>query len=494
MNVRLKAKPLLVTLSLGTIFSISNPSNVVAESSDELDLERIYLFQEGESLDGVVEDILEMNASTTVDLIDEISTIMVKSPTETDEAAIEELIQNKYSTVLEESGSVQSIDYGDIQPTILNSFPSSDLSQFNGLEKNASSMFSIQTIEEEDDDESLYKSWLWDIDLVTNNGASYEIESGSHDVKVGIVDSGIDFNHPDLKDNIISPGISLIDGITDTQDYMGHGTMVAGSIAANGNLKGIAPNIGIVPYKVFHTGNASTSDVIEAIVVAANDDMDVINLSLGVYKSLKDKEEKAEFKAYNRALKHAKKKNSFVVASSGTEVVGLDLSNAKKLAEARGFPGDKQLHMPGGLDDVYTVAATNKENILSDYSNYGKNVSVGAPGGDYGPLADQGLYDVRHMTLTTYPTNLPQSEISEYAGFDQGYEFMIGTSLAAPKVSATAAVVIAKYKEVHGKNPSVKEITKILDKGATKTDSKKRFGSGIINAYDSLELIEKKKK
>ncbi|MGN7313413.1 S8 family serine peptidase [Alkalicoccobacillus gibsonii] len=494
MNPRLKVKLLLATLSIVPIYSLSNPSYVVAESSEEVELEKIYLFHEGERLDEIAEDILETYQNATVDLIDEISTIVVKASTTTDEEAIEKLLQEKYSHVFEESGAVHSISTGDIQPTILNDSPSRELIDFNSIKKDNSNMFSIQTTEDVEDDESLYKSWLWDVELVTNNGASYEIESGNHDVKVGIIDSGIDFNHPDLKDNILSPGVSLIDGITDTQDYMGHGTMVAGAIAANGNVKGIAPNVGIVPYKVFHTGNASTSDVIEAIVVAANDDMDVINLSLGVYKSLKDKDEKAEYRAYNRALKYAKKKNSFVVAASGTESVGLDISNAKKLAEARGFPGDKQHHMPGGLNNVYTVAATNKDNNLSDYSNYGKNVSAGAPGGDYGPLAEEGLFDIRYMTLTTYPTNLPQSEISEYVGFDQGYEFMIGTSLAAPKVSASAAVVIAKYEEVHGKKPSIKEVTKLLDRGAIETDAKRKYGSGIINAHDSLKLIENKKK
>lgn len=65
--------------------------------------------------------------------------------------------------------------------------------------------------------------------------------------------------------------------------------MVAGVIAANGNLQGIAPNVGLVPYKVFHTDAADSMWIIEAIVEAAKDDMDVINLSLGTYKSLKRK-------------------------------------------------------------------------------------------------------------------------------------------------------------------------------------------------------------
>ena len=104
--------------------------------------------------------------------------------------------------------------------------------------------------------------------------------------------------------------------------------------------------------------------------------------------------------------------------------------------------------MPGGLKSVTTVAATNKDKELSDYSNYGRNVSIGAPGGDYGPLFDDyGIIDVRYMTITTYPTNLPQTEVSQYAGFDKGYEFMIGTSLAAPRYQQLWHLLLPSMKK-----------------------------------------------
>lgn len=444
----------------------------------EEEAKMIYLFQEGTNLRMIAEDIQGIDPGASIDVVQEIETLTVKASNPAQSKKIKKHVQNEFGTLITEKGEDQTVKAGDVRP--------SSMPPVSTLTSLAAVSASQDTENEED---STYTKWLWDIDLVTQNGASRDIEIGNHGVKVGIVDSGLDFNHPDLKANIVSKGRSFVDGAADTQDYMGHGTMVAGSIAANGHIKGIAPEIGIVPYKVFHTGNADSSDVIEAIVAAANDDMDVINLSLGVYKSLKNKDEKAVYEAYKRALKYAEKENSFVVASSGTESAGFDIFNAKKLAAARGFSGDAQLHMPGGLNDVFTVAATNKDNALTFYSNYGKNVSIGAPGGDYGPLADQGLYDVRHMTLTTYPTNLMQSITSEYAGFEKGYEFMTGTSLAAPKVSATAALVIAEYEEVHGKKPKVHEVKKMLEKGALKGD-KKNFGAGIVNAYNSLTLIK----
>ena len=65
-------------------------------------------------------------------------------------------------------------------------------------------------------------------------------------------------------------------------DKLGHGTHVAGQIAANGNLKGIAPGIGIKSYRVFGEQNADSLWIIKAIIEAAKDDVDVINISLGI--------------------------------------------------------------------------------------------------------------------------------------------------------------------------------------------------------------------
>lgn len=451
----------------------------------------VFVFKEGTELSTIVESIKEQDKQSELESLDAISTLSIKPSTEEQGTAVIKLVQDKYQNILEEVGEDQEIQPANIfSVDLLQSSlsVSSFVTQSSAIAQSSTySRAAISSVEED-----VYKMWNWDIEDVTRNGASLSIEQGNHDVKIAIIDSGLDFNHPDLKDNIISEGKSFVEGVTDTQDYMGHGTMVAGSIAANGNMQGIAPNVGLVPYKVFHTGNGSSTAVIEAIITAARDDMDVINLSVGTYKSINNKEEKAVYEAYKRALKYAKKENSFVVASAGTENIGLDISNPKKLAEARGFAGDTQYHMPGGLKDAYTVAATNKDNLLTEYSNYGKNVSIGAPGGDYGPLANQGIFDARYMTLTTYPTNLTQSYTSMYAGFSKGYEFMIGTSLAVPKVSATAALIIAEYQEQFGHKPSVKEIEEFLNKGASKTESTNKYGAGIVDAYESLSLVNTK--
>nr|WP_239589640.1 S8 family serine peptidase [Metabacillus crassostreae] len=317
------------------------------------------------------------------------------------------------------------------------------------------------------------------------------MEKGNHNVKVAVVDSGIDFNHPDLAPNIIDKGKSFVPGITTTQDYLGHGTMVSGVIAANGNIQGVAPEVGLVPYKVFHTDAADSMWIIEAIVEAAKDDMDVINLSLGTYKSIKNKEDHAVIEAYRRAAKYATKEGSIIIASSGTD--GYDMSKPKDLAKQLGEPGDAQIHLPGGgLSEVVTVSATNNVDQLAYYSNFGRQVNIAAPAGDYGENYETtGQMQLAAMTITTYPLNIPQSELSKYVGFEHGYEFMTGTSLAAPKVSAVAALIIAEYQEKYNKKPTVKQIKKYLYKGASRVAAPKReVGVGIVNAHESLKAIK----
>ncbi|MBU9712920.1 S8 family serine peptidase [Bacillus tamaricis] len=107
-------------------------------------------------------------------------------------------------------------------------------------------------------------------------------------VKVAVIDTGIDYNHPDLKDNY-KGGYDVIDEDDDpmeTQKTEGmptlHGTHVAGIIAANGRLKGVAPEAEIYAYRTLGpTGKGTTEQVIAAIEKAVEDEVDILNLSLG---------------------------------------------------------------------------------------------------------------------------------------------------------------------------------------------------------------------
>ncbi|WP_424161737.1 S8 family peptidase [Bacillus amyloliquefaciens] len=344
-----------------------------------------------------------------------------------------------------------------------------------------------------EDNDTLYDSWLWNIKQVTNDYRSYQINKGSHNTKVGIIDSGIDFNHPDLKNNIVNTGESFVPGEDNTQDFYGHGTSVAGIIAANGDVKGVGPNLGLVPYKVFDkNGKSKRSWVINAIVKATEDDMDVINLSLSTFLSKKDKDDRETIKLFEKAFKFARKHNTLIVAAAGNH--GYDISNSKKLAQQLGKPKDNILHLPGGDNDVITVSATTAQNTKASYSNYGKNISIAAPGGDLDPsFLDTNKIDLYSLVWTTSPVNIPQTPLSKSLGFQKGYEPTLGTSVAAPIVTATAALLKTEYYEKYGEEMPNRKVEENLYQNTDHVENldKNEVGSGIVNAYESLLNIER---
>lgn len=344
--------------------------------------------------------------------------------------------------------------------------------------------------------DAVYYEWFgWDIQKVTDDGKSFEIETGNHKVKIAVIDSGIDFHHPDLQANIISSGRSFVPGVSDTQDRMGHGTMTAGAIAANGAMLGVGPNLGLVPYKVMENAEdgAESAWVIQAIIQAAIDGADVINVSLGTYKSLRSLEDRVIVKAYELAVKFAAKRGAIVVASAGND--GLDLSDPAEVAEKRGYPGDRQVHLPGaGVKEAITVSATNKQDELALYSNYGKGITLAAPGGDFGPdFYTEGILDPFELAFSTYPTTMEPPVLNQMLGLPHGYTLNAGTSMAVPKVSGAVGVLIAHQKELGGKPLNVNQIKQLLRKGAVedRKGSDQYFGFGHLNVYHALKEMDK---
>ncbi|MCW9133615.1 S8 family serine peptidase [Bacillus paramycoides] len=147
---------------------------------------------------------------------------------------------------------------------------------------------------------------------------------------VGVIDSGIDANHPDLIKNY-SGGQNFVPAgadetetgdPADVKDREGHGTHVAGSIAANGKLKGVGSDLKIRSYRVFpEAGSVPTAWIVDAIIAAANDNVDVINMPIGGFDSLKYDDngkkfsDNADVLLWKRAIQYAVPKNVTVVAA-----------------------------------------------------------------------------------------------------------------------------------------------------------------------------------
>jgi len=153
------------------------------------------------------------------------------------------------------------------------------------------------------------------ISILVNNsgpfiGTSIPYQSGydGNGIVVSIIDTGIDLNHPDLEGQIIG-GYDFVDNDEMPEDTNGHGTQVAGIIASNGNLKGIAPNSKILMYKVSEDGESVPSHlIIKAIEKSIEDNADIINISLGINQTNTKIDQ-----VVNKAVKN----NIFVVTAAG---------------------------------------------------------------------------------------------------------------------------------------------------------------------------------
>ncbi|MCJ7992868.1 S8 family serine peptidase [Priestia sp. OVS21] len=269
-----------------------------------------------------LEQLIRSNYKSQLTNIDKIEEANLLKVTLKNKASSRELLADlngAYKDVVQESGYERKIKIDDTA------------NELKELPKKATLRSMVTKTNDLSKDKNAFHSFQWDINIVTNDGKSYELQKGNHNVKVAIIDSGIDFNHPDLKENIISKGKSFVPNVDDTQDYLGHGTMVAGMIAANGKFMGVGPELGIVPYKVFQNGEAESSWIINAIIQAAKDNMDVINLSLSTYLSKNLTEDKVLMRAYQNALRYAKHHGSVVVASAGNDA--LNLNKPKEIAE-----------------------------------------------------------------------------------------------------------------------------------------------------------------
>jgi subtilisin family serine protease len=237
---------------------------------------------------------------------------------------------------------------------------------------------------------------------------------------IAVVDSGVDLNHPDLKDKLL-PGADFVSDETCTpgaQDLNGHGTHVAGIAAASTNngigIAGTAPQAKILPVRVLDaTGSGSTDDIAKGIQWAADQGAQVINLSLGNDIPLID------VTGLGTAIDYAWSKGAVIVAAAGNST----------------FP---VCGFPAASAHAICVASTDATGFPSYFSNFplraDGGVAVRAPGGDAsgdcGPDAD--------IWSTYWPG---ASGADAEACPPKGYEALAGTSMSTPFVSGIAAML-----------------------------------------------------
>jgi type VII secretion-associated serine protease mycosin len=228
--------------------------------------------------------------------------------------------------------------------------------------------------------------------------------SSGRGVVVAVIDTGVRGSHPDLKGHVLA-GRDFVAPGTPASDENGHGTHVAGIIAALTNNKigisSLAPGSRILPVRVLdRSGAGSSADVAKAIVWAVDRGAKVINLSLSSTRS---------DAAGRAAVAYAISKNVVVVAAAGNNGCGL-----------LGSP----LTYPAAYDGVLGVAAITSSSAIASYSNCGSWVDVAAPGSS--------------ILSTMVPSPNPA------LGCPANYCSLSGTSMAAPYAAAAAALKISQ--------------------------------------------------
>lgn len=277
-----------------------------------------------------------------------------------------------------------------------------------------------------------------DADLVWDKDRNLVIDPNANagsGVKVAVLDTGIDLDHPDLTANI-KGGVNTINSLKSADDDNGHGTHVAGIIAAVDNsvgIIGVAPQASLYAVKILgKTGSGYVSDIIEGIQWCINNGMQVANMSFGTSTDVQSLHD-AITAAYNSGI--------VLVAAAGNS-----------------GPEDNSVQYPAKYPEVIAVSAIDNTGAIASWSSRGPEVELAAPG-----------------------VNIN----STYKG--GGYKTLSGTSMASPHVAGTAALIIvsgtANVNEVRAKLQRTADDLGVIGKDNI-------YGFGIVDAEEAATGIQ----
>jgi len=298
-----------------------------------------------------------------------------------------------------------------------------------GLMRNPNVTYIEPVIEVYAVDDELVNSWG-----VEHIGAGIVHNGGNKgaDIKVAIIDSGIDYTHPDLDDNYVS-GRDFVNDDDYPMDDAGHGTHVAGTIAAEDNgvgVVGVAPGASLYAYKVLNaSGSGDYGDIIAAMEQCVDDEIQVANLSLG---SSRDPGETV--------------KDAFDAAAEAGIVIVAAAGNTGKWHGK----GDNVIY-PARYTSCIAVAATDSRDNRAYFSSTGPDVEISAPGVAINSTVPGGSYS------------------DDYSG----------TSMASPHVAGVVALMMSNGGYSRETLQSTAD-----DLGATGRDS--LYGYGLVNAVEAV--------
>jgi subtilisin family serine protease len=314
--------------------------------------------------------------------------------------------------------------------------------------------------------------------------------TGSHRTVVAVIDTGIAWNHPDLRSNVVlKKCFSSEPTCNPYPSWSDHGTHVAGIIAAafgEGSVVGVGPNLGLASYNIFEQvpdcGVCSYEDSRWAAMIdAADRGVSIINLSQGATYALggKGSNQIAAFRAAEKkVVEYVINAGVLVVASAGN-------GNANLSGTILHLPGDTAGYVNVGATAIrpaprYPSAGT--YDIRAYYSNYGAPLTISAPGGDCGfdsscDVAVENWFEYQILSTTVFPDPF----CAETADCPVDYDWKAGTSMAAAHVSGVAGLVRDASRQLH---PHA--ISALLKRTADSGGARLQFGHGIVNAFDAV--------
>ncbi|AKO93482.1 S8 family peptidase [Priestia filamentosa] len=269
------------------------------------------------------------------------------------------------------------------------------------------------------------------------------------EVIVAVLDTGCEVDHPDLKDQIVDVyNFTEDDTKENVKDYNGHGTHVAGTIAAMENdmgVVGVAPKAGLLVLKVLDKqGMGQTDWIIKAIKYAVEwrgkqgEKVSIISMSLGGPQ---------DDPALHKAVQEAVAANILVVCAAGNEGDGNDQTD--------------EYAYPGAYEEVVQVGSVNLRGQLSEFSNTNDKIDLVAPGEEI---------------LSTY--------------LKGKFAVLSGTSMATPHVAGAAALLANKWKQDYGKDIKEPELyERLISHTVSLGNDRSGEGHGLLKMHKTLEEV-----
>jgi serine protease len=326
--------------------------------------------------------------------------------------------------------------------------------------------------------------WNFTGDASVNAPAAWDLAAalgapGGRGAVVAVIDTGAAYRTagrfkraPDLRRSTFVPGYDFVDGDRRPFDSFGHGTHVSGTIAQHVNngigVTGLAYNAKIMPVRVLdENGEGGAYDISRGIRWAARHGADVVNLSLEFDPTITAR----QVPGIISAIRFAHRKGAIVIAAAGNE-------------------SDASIAYPARARYAISVGATTEHLCQADYSNSGNGLDLVAPGGGNDADNTDNPRDAQYCQPLLTGRDIYQQTFTRNPrrfGLPGGYQ---GTSMAAPHVSAIAAMVIAT--ELLGKNPKPGRVAAHLrattrDLGPDGYDS--RYGHGLVDAAAALATL-----